>query len=81
MKRKYRFKISLQLLRKMKRYWEEFEVAENEFYERIGRIEEKMAKDTGIEDIGFIHDSMCMGWIGIGNGSRTMPLIQREELK
>jgi hypothetical protein len=59
----------------LKPFWEELEVAENEFYEWVGRIENSMAVKTGITDIEFFS---CDGeYVGIGNASRTLKLIHR----
>ena len=58
----------------LKKYWEELEVAENEFYKWVGRIEAKMEAETKIEGIEFFS---CDGaYVGIGNADRTMELIQ-----
>lgn len=63
--------------RVLKKYWEELEVAENNFYEWVGNIEAKMEKETGIKGIEFFKDTMSEGYVGIGNIERTMKLIHR----
>jgi hypothetical protein len=59
----------------LKPFWEELEVAENEFYEWVGRIEQNMARRTGIKDIEFFRNDG--EYVGIGNTSRTLQLIHR----
>jgi hypothetical protein len=61
----------------LKPFWEELEVAENEFYEWVGRIENSMAVKTGITDIEFFRSPDGDGICGIGNASRTLKLINR----
>ena len=60
----------------LKKYWEMMKVAENYFHEEVGKIEDKMAKETGIEDIEFFKSPDDGCYCGIGNASRTMKLIQ-----
>jgi len=61
----------------LKPFWEELEVAENNFYEWVGSIERKMALKTGIKDIEFFRSPDGDGYCGIGNSSRTMRLQHR----
>jgi len=66
----------------MKLYWKMFQAEYDIFWGRVGELEKGMAKKTGIKDIEFIKDDMCSGeWIGIGNASRTLRLLQREDLE
>lgn len=52
---------------------------ESKFEEQINQLEKSMQKETGIEEIEFFY---CGGEMtGIGNTSRTIKLILREELK
>jgi len=54
----------------------------DEFWSHVQLIEKNMAEDSGIKDMEFIKDEMCGGeWVGIGNVSRTMALLQREDLE
>jgi len=61
----------------LKPFWEELEVAENEYYEWVGKIEKKMAEKTGIKDIEFFRSPDDGCYCGIGNESRTLKLIDR----
>jgi hypothetical protein len=65
----------------MKLYWDMFKAEESLFWAKIGQLEKEMSKKTGIEDLEFYHDEMCLGWVGIGNVSRTMKLFQRNNLE
>ncbi len=65
----------------LKKGWKLFQEITDAYYKNVYNIEHDLSKNTGIKDIEFIHDSMCMGWAGIGNVSRTMALLQREELE
>ena len=66
----------------IKRYWKMFKVEEDIFWGKIGELEKGVAKDTGIKDLEFIKDDMMGGeWMGIGNVSRSLKLLQREELE
>ena len=63
----------------MKKYWKALKRANNEFYDDTQKIKKKMAKETGIEDLEFFMSDN--EYIGIGNTSRTMSLIQWDVLK
>lgn len=65
----------------MKLYWRMFQAETAIYWGRIGDLEREMSKRTGIKDMEFIHDSMCIGWCGVGNYDRTMRLIHGEELE
>jgi regulator of PEP synthase PpsR (kinase-PPPase family) len=58
-----------------KKYFEELYKITEEFHRKVDALEYRMAEETGIEDIEFFwaDNSIC----GIGNASRTMPLIHR----
>lgn len=60
-----------------KKYFEELYKITEEFHRKVYTLEDKMAKETGIEDIEFfwVDNSIC----GIGNASRTMHLIPMYE--
>ncbi len=81
MKKRYKIKPNIKQLGIIKLYWKMFQAENVIFWAKIGELEKGMSKKTGIKDLEFIHDSMWMGWAGIGNTSRTMPLYQREELE
>jgi regulator of PEP synthase PpsR (kinase-PPPase family) len=60
-----------------KKYFEELYEITEEFHRKVDALEDRMAQETGIEDIEFFwaDNSIC----GIGNASRTLPLIQMYE--
>ena len=64
--------------KKLKKYHNKMVRLEDDFFVAVERLSEKMRKEVGIEDLEFfiLHE----GYVGIGNASRTMKLIQREEL-
>ncbi len=77
--KRYKIKLTLEILKKLKYWWKIYHCIEDEYWEAIKETEEKMAKDTGIEDIEFFHtEGMACG---IGNISRTMKLVQENELE
>jgi len=80
-KSKWKIRPTKKQLAVMKASWNLFKEIQDAYYNNIFNLEKKMSKETGIKDLEFIHDSMCMGWAGIGNGERTMKLYQREELE
>ena len=59
------------------KYFEELEKIEDKFHKQINKLEKKMAKETGIEDIEFFRSPDGDGICGIGNVSRTLELIHR----
>ena len=66
-------------LKIMKLYWEKLQEMESEFLGEVGVLEEELAHEIGIKDIGFFS---CDGsYVGIGNAERTMKLIQRDKLE
>ncbi len=61
--------------KKIKDYFFCLSVLENDFHEAVGRLEDRMQDETGIDDLEFFK---CDGeYCGIGNISRTMKLIHR----
>jgi thiamine kinase-like enzyme len=76
---KYSIKVNKKLIEKLKPYWKELVRIENRYYKEIGKLEDKIGKKINIEDIEFFH--IDGEYIGIGNYSKTMRLIHREELK
>ena len=60
-----------------KKYFEELYKITTEFHNKVDALEDRMAEETGIEDIEFFwaDNAIC----GIGNASRTLPLIQMYE--
>jgi len=79
--KKWKITPTKQQLGIMKHYWRIFQDTTDTYWRELSTIEKRMSQKTGIKDLEFIHDSMCMGWVGIGNGERTMRLLQREELE
>jgi hypothetical protein len=67
------------LKKKLTHWWGIYRMIEDEFWENIKETEKKMAKDTGIKDIEFFFNDGFA--VGIGNSSRTIKLIQAEELE
>lgn len=62
--------------KKVDKYWKPLKVIEDTYYKSISKLEKKMTKETGIDDIEFFmpEGEVC----GIGNASRTMELILRK---
>ena len=53
----------------------QFHVVNNDYHDKIFKIEKDMRKKTGIEELEFVHDPMCMGWLGVGTFPPEMELI------
>lgn len=80
MAKKYKIKITPRLKDIIERIWQcEYIPIENEYWEHVERLEKKLARETGIGDIEIFIDDGCI--VGIGNVSRTMPLITRDKLE
>ena len=76
---KHKIKITPKLLGKLKLWWSIYKQVEIEYWSHIKDLEDRMAKDTDIDDIEiFFTDNEA---VGIGNTSRDMPLIQRNKLE
>ena len=75
----YKIKPNKKQLELMKLYWGMFKAEEAIFWSRIGELERKLSKETGIEDCEFFYsDNEC---VGIGNADRTIKLLQRGDLE
>lgn len=75
----YKITKTKKLIKQLRGFISDYEVISNEYWRRVGQLEKEMAEVTRIEDIEFFH---CDGeMVGIGNGSRTMELIQRHDIK
>lgn len=61
--------------KQVKKYFKLLKEVEDNFHKQIVIIDSIMANETGIEDIEFIFVDGAVA--GIGNASRTMPLINR----
>jgi len=78
-KKKFKIKITKRQLKIIKGAWLWLNMEQSSFYDKIRFIEEKLAEVTGIKDIEFF---MADGeYVGVGNISRTMKLIDGEDLK
>lgn len=80
MRRKvYKVKPNKKQMTVLREYWKQFKAMEDRHWGRVARMEESMSQDTGLEGLEFF---MCdNAVVGIGNGQRTMRLIQREVLE
>ena len=63
----------------MKKHWKALQQAKDELHNEIQKIKKRMIKETKIKDIEFFMSDGA--YIGIGNTSRTMSLIQWDVLK
>ena len=61
--------------KKVKKYFKELEIIEDNYFRAEEVLQKKMAKETGIKDIEVFWADNSM--VGIGNTSRTMELIHR----
>jgi len=66
-------------VKKLKKYWNAFQSAQEEFESIVIDIEEDMQKDLNIDDLEFFKSDD--GYCGIGNVSRTIKLIYNDELE
>ena len=74
-------KLTQKQLKLLREYWTKITVELDYFYKRIDNLEVQMRadKNLGIKDVMvFWADG---GIVGIGNESRSMKLLQEEELK
>ena len=75
----HKIKPTKQQLKIMKECWVKLKDAQDCFYDIVYRLEKKMSTETGIKDLEFFQ---CDNeWAGIGNGERTMRLLQRKDLE
>ena len=78
MRKTYKIKVTRKLLKQLKPFWQELRKIQDCYDIGIAKLEEEMAKKTGIENIEFF---FCDNEIvGIGNVGRTMRLIRDTEL-
>lgn len=78
-KKDYKIKKTKELMKQLKPFMTDLLIIENQYWTGISKLEHKMYKKTGIKDIELFHSDGSV--VGIGNVSRTMELIQREELE
>ena len=58
----------------MKLYYDMYKTEQAILWGKMSELEKSMSRETGIKDLEFFHcDGDC---VGIGNGSRTMELVQ-----
>ena len=79
-KSKY-FKPNEKQLKILKEGWAKFELISDKFHKDLWDIEKWMIKETGIEGLEFLHDTMCMGWLGIGTFPPDMELQHADDLR
>lgn len=70
MRKKYKIKITKKLVEQLKTFWQKLSRVRSRYDIKIAKIEEEMAKKTGIKNIEFI--SCDNEVVGIGNVERTM---------
>ena len=58
-------------------YWMLLQREINIFEEEVNNLEQRLSEDTGIDDIEFFKSDD--GYVGVGNASRTLKLIQLEK--
>ena len=72
-------KLSKELINKLKPYWAEYQSISDEYWDKVTKLELRMSKEMGIEEMEFFHCDNEV--VGIGNVARTIKLIQREQLE
>ena len=82
MAKKYKIKPTRKQLKVMRECWAQLKLDETAYYDTVRSNEVWMEKETGIKGIEFVRDEMMGGeWVGVGNGDRTMRLVQNKELE
>jgi len=78
MRKEGKIKVTKKLLKQLKPFWRELQKIQGSHNIKIAKLEEEMAKKTGIENIEFFfcHNEI----VGIGNVERTVRLIRDTEL-
>jgi len=71
---KYSLKPNKKQLKAMKEGWKQLQKDEEKFWEMVQATEKWMQKETGITDLEFF--KVDGEFVGIGNESRSMKLIQ-----
>ncbi|MBU3942352.1 hypothetical protein KKA24_00030 [Patescibacteria group bacterium] len=78
MRKTYKIKVTRKLLKQLKPFWRELRKIQDCYDIGIAKLEERMVKKTGIENLEFF---FCDNEIvGIGNVERTIRLIHDTEL-
>lgn len=70
----YKIKPTKKQLAIMKLYWDMFQTEQAILWGKMAELEKGMSRETGIKDLEFFNSDG--EFVGIGNGSRTMKLIQ-----
>lgn len=79
MKKKYPITPTKKQLKILKEGWKSLQTEVDKFYRMVRIIEEDVELRSGIDGVEFF---MCdNSYVGIGNVSRTMKLIQQEALE
>ena len=81
MVKKYKIVPNKKQLKTLKQGWAQLQKDYDDFWGLVCATEEWMSKETGIKDLEFFMSPDDGSYCGIGNGDRTMGLIQREELE
>ena len=63
----------------IKLHWDMFKAEETLFWAKMGELEKKMSKETGIKELEFFNSDG--DWCGVGNADRTMKLLQHNILE
>ena len=79
MRKEREIKVTRKLLKQLKPFWQELKKIQGCYDIGIAKLERRMAKKTGIENIEFFfcHNEV----VGIGNVERTMRIIRDAELE
>ena len=78
--KRYKIKVDKKLINKLKSFWRALQSLENKFFDDVQKIEKCMMNATKIDDIEFFMSDDGY-YCGIGNGKRTMRLIDESELE
>lgn len=78
--KKYKIKKTKKLIKKLHPYWDKLQNMHSDFLGKVGALEQKVEKATGIKGIEFFFCEMGY-YAGIGNDERTMELIHDSELE
>jgi len=71
-------KLSKAKIKKLKKYWKMLQKLDDDFFQKVDLLQEKMSSDVGIEDLEFIYID---GYCGIGDFGRTIELVHADELE
>ena len=72
-------KFTKEEIEKLKKYWKKLQVLEDEYFIKVHLLEKAMQRNLKIDDLEFFESDD--GYCGIGNLSRTIKLIQADELE